>query len=532
MSSLKPARSVINLTGWSPPTDYIAKGEPLFDTLTSTAEDLRRELQQQRITSVQIIREYYRSIVQFNGYLNAIYELAPGALAEAERLDNLRADGVVLGAFHGIPILLKDNIATDASLGLGTCAGGIALIGSVPKKNASIVEKLVDAGAIILGKATMSEYGDFKSMTNRSGWSAAAGQAQNPYVTGGDDPQDGLGGHSSTGGSSSGSAVAVTAGLSPISIGTETQGSLIVPAVRAALYTIKVGQGIIPGDGIFPISHRFDTAGPMAKSVKDIADLLTVLVDSHSTTVPEGGYSSAMCGSDGWKDLTIGTLDPDDWLASEMMIKPVAEATAQIKHETLSAYKIIQGLAKSYHQKVPLPSAESFNINGEDAFLNILLGDFPSDCNRYLAGLESSRVRSLQELVEWNRANGAVALPHGCDSQDILEHALKSKYTDEEFSKFLNHVQSIGTKFDDVFERYGLDVVIGPTDCLLGMFSAVKAAPIVNLPLAYLDYNGRPISLLAAAPRHKEATLIKLMSAFEATFPPRKPPAAFRQRIV
>lgn len=189
----------------------------------------------------------------------------------------------------------------------------------------------------------------------RCGWSALAGQCQNAYVRGGDKADDGLGGHSvrqrnhsmnrppltimkkikSTGGSSSGSAVAVSAGFAPIAIGTETEGSLVVPATRAGLYTLKPTLGLIPGDGIAPITHRFDTAGPITKSVKDTADMLTVLVDHSKTSVPQGSYSTAISGAAAWNDISIGTLKPEEWLPPDGLINPVPEATAQIVNPLL-----------------------------------------------------------------------------------------------------------------------------------------------------------------------------------------------------
>lgn len=134
----------------------------------------------------------------------------------------------------------------------------------------------------------------------------------------------------STGGSSSGSAVAVAAGLAPISIGTETEGSLVVPATRTGLYTLKPTLGTVPGDGIIPISHRLDTAGPMAKGVHDLANLLTAIVDESKTNVPEGGYASVLSGAEAWKEFTIGTLSPDYWLPPDGLFKPVDEATEEI----------------------------------------------------------------------------------------------------------------------------------------------------------------------------------------------------------
>ncbi|KAK2756504.1 hypothetical protein FQN54_005397 [Arachnomyces sp. PD_36] len=525
MVLLRPPRLAMNLSGWIPRIEDIAQENPLFDTLTATAGDLQRELTAGRLTSVQIVRQYCHAIFSFNGYLNAVYELAPGAIQQAESRDKARAEGRVLGALHGIPILLKDNINTGVDLQMGTRAGGLALVNATAKGNAPIVDRLIEAGAIIMGKSTMSEYAYFKGSGIRCGWSALAGQCQNPYVSGGDKADDGLGGHSSTGGSSSGSAVSVSAGLAPIAIGTETEGSLVVPATRAGLYTLKPTLGLILGEGIVPITPRFDTAGPMAKCVKDIADLLTELVDPSKTNVPEGGYSAAIGNADSWKEIRVGTLKPDEWLPPDGLIKPVAGATTQILQETQLAYDKIRGLAKSYHENVTLRSDRDFFLDGENALSTMMVSDFEEAVNHFLADLETSKVRTLAEVVEWNSAHADEALSAEYPKQDLLERALNAKFSKEKVDQTLKHIETVGASFDETIAKYDLDVIIGPTDSLLSAFSASQGCPIATLPLAYLDYNGRPISLLAAAPRHHEATLIKLMGAFECSFPKLQPPS-------
>uniref|UniRef100_A0A093UVR3 Putative amidase n=1 Tax=Talaromyces marneffei PM1 TaxID=1077442 RepID=A0A093UVR3_TALMA len=530
MTTMRPRHHPASLTGWIPNISDIVPGQPRFDTLITTVKDLQQELSTGDLTSVDIVKEYYNSILSYNGYLNAVYELAPGALEQAEKLDKMREQGQILGHLHGIPVLLKDNIATSPDLKMGTRASAVALVGSVPKTNASIVDKLTKAGAIILGKTTMSEYAYVKGEGIRCGWSTLAGQCNNPYVKGGDDPTDGLGGHSSTGGSSSGSAVSVAAGLAPISIGTETEGSLVEPAPRAALYTLKPTLGIVPGDGIIPISHRLDTAGPMAKSVHDLASLLTVIVDESKTNILEGGYASALSGAEAWKEFTIGTLSPDDCLPSDEFIKPVDEATEEIipkRRQTLAAYGKIQELAKGYHENVGLRSDKDFDFEGQDALFSLMMADLENDMNNYLSGLEKSDVKSLKEIVEWNLQHANEALPPEYPSQSILEKAVAEKFSAERVEKIVNHIRTVGSSFDETIKNYGLDFIIAPGDSGLSVFSAALGIPIATLPIACLQYNGRPTSLQVAAPRHQEAKLIKLMSAFEATFPPRKPPTEF-----
>jgi amidase len=249
-------------------------------------------------------------------------------LNRANELDLEHANGTVRGSLHGIPILVKDNIDTVSELGLPTTCGSLALVGSKLRKNAVIIERLLAAGAIILGKANRSEWDWYKSDLADSGWSAVGGQTQSAYVRGGFRNDDSNGGHSNPGGFSSGSAVAIAAGFSPISVGTETMGSLMTPGDRAALYTIKPTIKLVLRDDIIPITHEADSAGPMTKSVQDLADLLDVLVDPSQTTVPKGGYRSAVTGS--WGDIRIGVLEPEKWMFPHEIVKYEMEANDQM----------------------------------------------------------------------------------------------------------------------------------------------------------------------------------------------------------
>ncbi|KAI9644216.1 hypothetical protein NHQ30_007571 [Ciborinia camelliae] len=316
------------LKGFVPSFLDSAHHQPLFNTLTATAHDLQQRLTQGSIKITEIVEEYHRSIVDHNSALNAVYELYSGAMKQAEEMDRLRADGKVLSPLHGIPILVKDNIDLDPAFGLNTTAGAVALTDAMPSTFATIILRLLEAGVIILRKSTMSEMAFFKGTDIRCAWSAVAGHAQSAYVKGGLDMEDSIVGHSSPSGSSSGSSIAVSAGLATIALGSETIGSLVNPAHRAALFTVKPTPGIVSGFGILPISKSYDTAGPLAKSPKDVADLLTLLVDPTKTQVPEGGYASALNGS--WNDIKVGTLEPKFWHESSYVIKPVKEATEQI----------------------------------------------------------------------------------------------------------------------------------------------------------------------------------------------------------
>ena len=190
------SRSQTNLTGWIPQFPSEPDRSPLFDTLTATVSSLQTDLSTCALKSTQILEEYQRAILKYNGYLNGVYELSPTAMDRAREMDKLRSQGNILGPFHGIPVIVKDNVCTPASVQMGTCVGAVALMDSEPAAAAPIVERLLDAGAVIFAKATLSEMSYWKGDSIRCGWSAAAGQGQSAYVRGGQDMNDGLGGHS------------------------------------------------------------------------------------------------------------------------------------------------------------------------------------------------------------------------------------------------------------------------------------------------------------------------------------------------
>lgn len=206
---------------------------------------------------------------------------------------------------------------------MDTTCGSFALKDSVVVGNSGVVQKLLDAGLIIIGKANLSEWAYLKGDI-LSGWSAVGGQTQSPYIVGGVEPGDSVSGHSNPGGSSSGSATSVAAGFAPLSIGSETGGSLCSPGNRAALYTIKpttLDCGIVSQEGMVPISHNFDSAGPMTKCMYDLAACMDIIVEtSKASGKPEGGYLSAIKNVS-WENIKIGYVDMEKLLPSEDIVK-------------------------------------------------------------------------------------------------------------------------------------------------------------------------------------------------------------------
>jgi amidase len=339
---------------------------------------------------------------------------------------------------------------------------------------------------------------------------------------------DGLGGHSSPGGSSSGSGISVAAGFAPIAIGTETEGSLISPSTRQSLYTIKPTLGTVPNTGIMPVSIYLDVPGPMCRSVRDTADLLTVLAGKDHPNIPADGFNSAMKGAEGWKSLKVGTLDPVKFRYDSSLQTPIPEAIEQIHQATLEGYERIKTLAQSYHGYVELRPHQDFDIDGKNSFVELMVADFEDDFNEYLKGMKNTNIGSAKELAEWNRAHADLVLPSEYPNQDFIDQSIAFDHMSHRRQELMDHITAVGKSLPDAMAKYNLDVVIGPADSWFSKYSAATGYPLCSLPLAYIAYNGRPVGLEAMA--RSEATLVTLMSAFEATFPQRKPPTAYLAR--
>ncbi|KAL6802226.1 amidase family protein [Trichoderma sp. SZMC 28012] len=504
-----------------------------INVLTVTASELEAKLNDNSITSRQLVKLYLSQIAKYNGYLKAVIAVTSEDLLDktAAKLDAERAAGNVRGPLHGIPILLKDNIATVPELGLPTTGGSLALVGSRPRKNAEIVEQLIDSGVIIIGKANLSEWSWYRSNMASLGWSAVGGQTQSAYVRGGLREDDSIGGHSSPGGSSTGSAVAVAAGFSPIAVGADTMGSLIMPSDRSALYTIKPTVKVVSQTGIIPITLELDSAGPMAKSALDLANLLQILVDPSKTTIPEGGYKSAATGS--WGNIRIGILEPEKWLFDTKLVKYEKQATDQMLREWKQAYEKLKSVAKVV-RPVTLISLEESTDNGRikiwnafecviDCHLDTTFKDLIKD---YLSGIDNSKIHSLEDLIEFNKTHADKELPPGADNQAALLRAVQAKMTEDDYNNIMSSARERCGKngLDKTLEENDVDIIIGPGDGPMFGIALTAGYPVATVPLGYLEFNGRPFGMQIAAKAHQEALLIQAQSAWEATFPKRQPP--------
>lgn len=296
-----------------------------IDVLTSTAAHLQDMLQAGVVTSAHLVSLYLQQIEKHNEdglHLRAIISTAPRdlVLERARRLDIERRDRKDRGPMHGIPIIVKDNILTP-SLGMNTTCGSYALKGVAATRDATIIERLQTAGMLIIAKTTLSEWSNMKQALMTAGWSALGGQTQSPYVRGCVRKDAMFLGHSTPCGSSSGSGAGVAAGFAPVSIGTESDGSLVQPATRAGLYSLKATIGAVDMSGSQASASWVASCGPMAKSVKDLANLMTILMDSHQ--------DFSMNVQQSWKGLRIGFVDPDLWQPAPFVVEPNEDFKAQ-----------------------------------------------------------------------------------------------------------------------------------------------------------------------------------------------------------
>src|SRR4051812_48691355 len=355
-----------------------------FELEETTIADLQAAMASGRMTARSITQQYLDRIEELDRKgptLRHVIETNPDALAIADALDAERRAGRVRGPLHGVPILLKDNIGTADRM--TTTAGSFALAGSIPSVDSTVAAKLRAAGAVLLGKANLSEWANFRSSHSSSGWSARGGQAKNPYVL-----------DRNPCGSSSGSGGAVSANLSTLAIGTETDGSIVCPSSANGVVGIKPTVGLVSRAGIIPISHTQDTAGPMTRTIRDAAILLTVLAgpDPRDAATAQNtrlaiDYTTFL-DANGLRGARIGVARSKFFGYSDVTDKLINEAIDAMK----SAGAVIVDPAN-------IETAGKF----DDSEFEVLLYEFKADLNAYLASLgPRAPMKSLADIIEYN----------------------------------------------------------------------------------------------------------------------------------
>ena len=492
-----------------------------FELEEATIADLGRQMADGERTSREITELYVGRIESLDRQgptLRSVIETNPDVLEIAEELDRERAAGSVRGPLHGVPILLKDNVATaDRNT---TTAGSLALEGSIPPRDAFVAARLRQAGAVLLGKANLSEWANFRSNRSSSGWSARGGQCRNPYVL-----------SRNPCGSSSGSGAAASANLCAAAVGTETDGSIICPSSANGVVGIKPTVGLVSRSGIVPISAVQDTAGPMARTVADAAALL-----------------SGMTGRDPRDEVTVASPPPTDLtrhlggpFAADLSLLRIGigrqffgrdgrvDAVMEEAIETLRSLgaEIVDPVEIAHRQEVGRHEYEA------------MLYEFKAGLNAYLAELgDGAPVASLADVIAFNEANAEREMPF-FGQEILIEAEGKGPLSEAAYRTARDTANRLSREegLDATLARHRLDAILGPsggpawvTDLVHGdTFSvgssgaaAVAGYPNVTVPAGHV--HGLPVGVSFFGAAWSEPTLIRIAWAFEQAAPHRRPP--------
>jgi len=452
--------------------------------------------------------------------LRAVLETNPEALAIADALDAERRRGRIRGPLHGIPVIVKDNIDTHDRM--QTTAGSLALEGNVALRDAFIVERLRAAGAVILAKANLSEWANFRSTRSSSGWSGRGRQCRNPYVL-----------DRTPSGSSSGSATAVSANLCAVAVGTETDGSIISPANACGVVGIKPTVGLVSRAGIIPIAHSQDTAGPMCRTVADAAALLTALagVDPRDSATAQADGRIA-------KDYTA-FLDASDLKGARIGVQARSGNNPIVDKVVEQAIAVLKAQGAEVVDPAPIETAGQLGTSERD----VLQYEFKADLNAYLATMPASiRPRTLADLIAFNAANEAREMPFFGQEIFIASEA-RGPLTEQAYldarAKCIDLTRVKG--IDATMDKFKLDAMLGPSGGIASLvdlagggggggggggssqFPAVAGYPHITVPAGF--HFGLPLGVSFYGRAWSEPVLIRLAYAFEQATKARRAPA-------
>jgi amidase len=497
-----------------------AAQEP-FDLEEATVTDLQAAQADGRITARQLVERYLERIEAFDRRgpaLRSILETNPDAESLGDELDRERKAKGPRGPLHGIPVLLKDNI--DTADRMTTTAGSLALEGSIPPRDAHIAERLRAAGAVLLAKANMSEWANFRSTHSTSGWSARGGQCRNPYAL-----------DRNPCGSSSGSAAAVSANLGAIAVGTETDGSIVCPASATGVVGIKPTVGLVSRAGIIPISETQDTAGPLCRTVADAVALLGVLAGADPRD-PASAAAAKHGETDYTQFLTPGGLRGARIGVPRAKFFGYSDAADRL---TQAAIDVMRDEGAVIVDPADIPHAGTY----DDAELEVLLYEFKAGLNTYLGGLGSgARMRSLRDVLAFNEEHRDREMPYF--GQELFHRAeAKGPLSAAPYRKARADCRRLSRKLgiDAVMSRHRLDALVAPTgsppwptdlvngDHFTGASStpgAVAGYPSITVPAGFAF--GLPVGISFIGRAWKEPTLIRLAYGYEQATKLRQPP--------
>ena len=469
----------------------VGDNEPFPELVEVTIADLQRRMKSGQLTSRRLVEMYLGRIRQVDLKTRSVIEINPDALAIADQFDRERRKGRVRSMLHGIPILIKDNI--DTADKMMTTAGSLALVDApTPKRDAFVVERLRKAGAVIIGKTNLSEWANFRGNRSISGWSGRGGQTNNPYFL-----------DQNPCGSSSGSGVAVSANLAAAAVGTETNGSIICPAVTNGVVGIKPTLGLISRSGIIPIAHTQDTAGPMARTVADAAILLGGMTGrDRADSITD--VAEKMAAKDYTKSLDVeGLKGARLGLAMQFTTRPELKAYFQ---------PFIETLRSAGATLIDVTFTPDYSKIGNDR-TNVLLYEFKADLNKYLAA-RGAKYKTLQELIKFNEENKDKELTK-FGQELFVEAQEKADLNDQGYLDALAKIKRATREegIDAVMATNNLDAIVSPTSGATWSIAAVAGYPYITVPTGLREnaatgfaFWGRPFT---------EPKLIKYAYAFE-----------------
>ena len=487
-----------------------------IDLERATIPDLQRAMNKGRLSSVRLTTFYLNRIRALNPQLHAVIETNPDAVRLAAASDARRHRHATRGLMDGIPVLLKDNIDTaDRQL---TTTGSFALVGARPARDAHVVSRLRAAGAVILGKANLSEWAAYRSINGSSGWSARGGQTNNPYVL-----------DRNACGSSSGSGVAVSAHLATVAVGTETDGSVVCPSAATGLVGIKPSLGLVSRSGVIPITRQQDTPGPMARNVVDAAILLAAMngpdpLDQITVDARHHALSdyTQFLRKNALRGKRIGVWR-DVFGVSPEAIAALDQAVVQLHRLGASTVEIVP------------PYLDVIDANEFPAIRT----EFKHDINAYLAATPGSHPGDLAGLFQFNLDNAALEMPYFGQELWVRPMASNGDLTDPAYLALRNAARDAAQRgLDETLQTHDLDAIVAPTNnpawkTVLGTGDAINFLP-TSSPAAVAGYahltvpmgftGPLPLGMSIMGGRFSETTLLAIAYAFEQSTHVRKPP--------
>ncbi|KAG7978174.1 hypothetical protein I3843_05G070500 [Carya illinoinensis] len=471
-----------------------------------TVQQIQVGFKRNQFTSRGLVEFYLKEISRINPVLEGVLEVNPDARSQADKADHERYTKapISLSPLHGVPILIKDNIATKDKM--NTTAGSYALLGSVVPRDAGVVTKLRKAGAIILGKASLSEWSHFRSNNAPSGWSGRGGQGKNPYT--GDDPC----------GSSSGSAISVAANMVAVSIGTETDGSILCPSNNNLVVGFKPTVGLTSRAGVIPISPRQDSVGPICRTVSDavyVVDIIAGIDYNDKVTIktsryiPKGGYAQFL-KADGLRGKRLGIVRNPFYLG-------IGNDTTAIVEKHINT---LRKRGAVLLDNLEIPDLAAYDISGSAETI-ALLAEFRISLNEYLKELVASPVRSLADAIAFNKKNPKLEkLEYGQEFFINAEATKGIRKAEKEALSFMERLNREG--FEKLMIKNKLDALVTPTNSVSRIL-AIGGFPGVIVPAGFRS-DGHPFGLVFGGLKGSEPKLIEIAYGFEQATKIRKPP--------